>query len=489
MVIAIVAATFRIYGLQSKSLWTDEAWSLQFAHLDVLQILQLRDNNPPLHNLLMHFWVGTFGDTEFSIRFLSVIFGILSVIMIYRVGCLLFNAQVGVLSSILLGASVFHVQYSQEARHYTLVAFLSLLSFYFFVALLGRIGGKRRVAVGYVLSNALLLYTYPLASLVMFVQNVYAVTLFFLSPLRTGSLSIRKWLGLQFAVIMLFLPWLPILIGQVGKVQGGFWVPRPSWHSLIDTLVFYSSGSRYLLGLFLLLMIISMTKFERLTGKLESGNFFSSVDRYSWMVHLSKSGTIYFLLIWLIIPIVVPFVVSQFSSPIYWPKYTMPASLAFYILAARGIENLSYKPVQVLIILILVLLSFKNLSEYYSAAGEEQWREATAYVEANAQKGDVLLFHWADGGFNYYSKRQDLVRTVFPNNTSGDVDAVNIRNLELSIVHYDRVWLVLSHSRDTLNLIYDNLNVSRDLVDSKEWVGIKVYLFKRRDVQSERLRH
>ena len=74
-----------------------------------------------------------FGQSEFSIRFPALIFGVLSIFMIYKLGKVLFNLEIGLLSALILAISPFHIHYSQEARPYSLLMVLSLISTYYFV--------------------------------------------------------------------------------------------------------------------------------------------------------------------------------------------------------------------------------------------------------------------------------------------------------------------------------------------------------------------
>jgi uncharacterized membrane protein len=94
------------------------------SNLNLFQIVEnsAQSVHPPLYYVILHYWINLFGDTEFSTRFLSVIFGLFSIFMIYKVGTLLFNKNVGMLSSLLLALSVFHIQYSQEVRMYLFIS-------------------------------------------------------------------------------------------------------------------------------------------------------------------------------------------------------------------------------------------------------------------------------------------------------------------------------------------------------------------------------
>ena len=118
--ILLIGLFLRVYDLANESMWGDEAFSIYIANLNLSQIFFYPENNPPLYFMILHWWINLFGDSEISIRFPSVIFGFLSIFMIYKVGNQIYDKDVGILSSLLLGLSVFHIHYSQEARTYSL---------------------------------------------------------------------------------------------------------------------------------------------------------------------------------------------------------------------------------------------------------------------------------------------------------------------------------------------------------------------------------
>ena len=200
LAILFVGLFFRIYGLGNESIWLDEGFSIRLSNLNLFHIVEetSRDVHPPLYYIILHYWINLFGDSEFSTRFLSVIFGFFAIFMIYKIGSLIFCKDVGVLSSLLLGLSVFHIQYSQEVRSYSLMSLLTLLSFYFFIRLLDK--RSLTVLTGYVISSLLLLYTHFFGFFIIIAQNIYFLTLFLLSK-NDYKLNLRRWILLQIILI------------------------------------------------------------------------------------------------------------------------------------------------------------------------------------------------------------------------------------------------------------------------------------------------
>ena len=94
LAILLVALLLRVFQLDAESLWLDEATSVYIGNQDLVQVagdLSLRNFHAPLYVLLLHYWMQLFGDSEFSVRLPSVLFGVFSVGMLYKVGTLLFK--------------------------------------------------------------------------------------------------------------------------------------------------------------------------------------------------------------------------------------------------------------------------------------------------------------------------------------------------------------------------------------------------------------
>ncbi|MBI3486290.1 glycosyltransferase family 39 protein [Candidatus Daviesbacteria bacterium] len=136
--ILLFAFFSRLLFLNQHSIWFDEAFSYFVAKQDLVNLIyaSLADNHPPLYFLILHFWIKIFGNSELILRFLSVIFNLLSIIVLYHLVKLLFGSKKAVLASIIFVLSPLILYYSVEIRMYSLFVLFSLMALFFWLRFL-----------------------------------------------------------------------------------------------------------------------------------------------------------------------------------------------------------------------------------------------------------------------------------------------------------------------------------------------------------------
>jgi len=181
-----------------------------------------------------------------------------------------------------------------------------------------------------------------------------------------------------------------------------------------------------------------------------------------------------------------PLVISRLYTPIYTIKYTIGASLAFYILVANGINNINHKYIKPIIIVIVTILSLVRILNYYTQINKEQWRDVANHIDRNARNEDLLLFnaeYCQELVFDYYVKRTNLVKKGFPKKGI-NVDEENLVELAPIIEGYNRVWIILSHSGDNSELIIETFSKFYILAYYNKFKGIKLYFFEKKEVKT-----
>ena len=170
----LLSAALGWYGLDSREvLGMDE--NVTIVKLDqpdlaaVLDVVPIKytgapSNTQPLYFLVQGLFWPLVGRSAFMLRFLSSVFGILTVALTYKLGEVLFGRPVGLVGALFTALLPMHLLYAQIARPYTLWAVLSLASALFLV--LGLRTNRPRHWAGFILSATLGFYTHYNASLV-----------------------------------------------------------------------------------------------------------------------------------------------------------------------------------------------------------------------------------------------------------------------------------------------------------------------------------
>jgi mannosyltransferase len=485
--IILIGSLLRIYHLGTESIWYDEAASIDGSKESVVSVIESSGrlhNVPPLYYVLLHFWMLLFGTGEIAVRSLSAIFGIISIFVIYKVGCQLFNRKVGLISSFLSAISCYHIYFSQEARAYSLLQLLTLLSFSFFIKIVKTDNKRKLYFALLLLTNVCLAYTHPYGLLVIVSQIVYF--LFLWSEYK----RLRFWfLGVQVATVAFFSPWIPTFFGRVSqKITEGFWIDKPSLKHIFQTFIDYSSGdsgglsglSSILLLVFSILCLIGLISIKRRNGGWNPRKPLQSVKGLSWNISPEFVEEILLLLMWFSFPIFIPFIVSQFSTPIYTTRYTISASAAFYLLVAKGISAFTSRKALFFVVILVSLLSLPGLQHYYSHYKKGQWREITGFIEHNTRAKDVIII-WPDYyqlPFNYYYKG-NLERFGIPEVQDTKEIAGFVHG---ATVGKERLWLVVLNFRRKASASFKDSLVDRvgsgSIVrEKKGFDAYEVYLF------------
>jgi len=108
-------------------LWIDEGLSIGIAHHPLTEIpgLLRQDGSPPLYYVLLHAWIGWFGDSEESTHALSLLFALACIPAAYWAASTFFGRVAGWICAALAAVDPYLSAYGQETRMYTLLALLS----------------------------------------------------------------------------------------------------------------------------------------------------------------------------------------------------------------------------------------------------------------------------------------------------------------------------------------------------------------------------
>lgn len=307
----------------------------RFDSLDeVLKIgVQIGDTHPAGVQVFLWWLVGLVGENEFLLKLPFVFMGILSIPLVYKIGSLWFNRNVGLLVAAYIATIQYTLTYSVIIRPYISGLFLGLMMVYFWTLIIKGNKGLL-VHVGYVVFSVLCAYNHHFSLLFAFVVGVSGLFII-------DKKELWKYLLTGISIFILYVPHLSILFYQLDKGGLDGWLRAPSLLFPIHYLeyIFHFSVGNYLTVLFV---------------------FFLSLF-YGW----NKKRTVFYNLsiIWFLFPLVIGLLYSITVSPVI--QYSMLIfTVPFLLFAILGMypENISRRLTAFLVVLILAVNVFTLVS-------------------------------------------------------------------------------------------------------------------------------
>ncbi len=220
----LLAFALRVYSLQSPPLAWDEGWSVAISQLPPgdLAYLTAADVHPPGYYLLLRGWLAL-GHSEFAVRYLSLLVGVLAVPLAYQAarawigGRSRFAEGVGWLAAGYVAVAPLLVYYAQVARMYALCVSGVLLAVW---GLLRSVDPDRPARppalLGWAVGALVALYSFYYSALALAALGLYALAR---SRPLWGTLTGRRGLArlalATGAVALAYLPWLLYAVGPV----------------------------------------------------------------------------------------------------------------------------------------------------------------------------------------------------------------------------------------------------------------------------------
>lgn len=255
LIALLLFATFlRFHHLENQSFWNDEGNSARLSERSVQLIIEgtASDIHPPLYYLILHGWRELVGETEFGLRSLSTFVGVLTVALTMGLGQLWARDK---RQSVMLWAGLWAavnpalVYYSQETRMYALFAFWGVFSTWILT-----VHRRRVVNPFYLVAIAAGLYTHYFFPVILGVHGAMTLA-------KRSWKELLGWVGMVLGAVLLYLPWLPIFLRQLGTrprtetALPAFFGTAVHWLAFGETLPFSSWTVLILLGIAVLALV------------------------------------------------------------------------------------------------------------------------------------------------------------------------------------------------------------------------------------------
>jgi hypothetical protein len=219
-----------------------------------------------------------------------------------------------------------------------------------------------------------------------------------------------------------------------------------------------------------------------------------------WQWRRQRALTWVLLVLWLMPPVVE--LLASLRRPIFYDRTIIWTSLPYFILVARGVVlpgrlsgEMRRRWQNVWLLFSLTLMSaFCTLGQwnYYTTFEKEDWDKVALFVAAEAQPQELILFHasWAEIPFTYYyaERAPRLVHHGVPADLfdagalEPPMQEADVARVQRLIEGHDQLLLIYSHwwYTDPDGLLLQALDEQFDVVEEREWPGIRVIEYGRK---------
>ena len=469
--LAILALNLIFKGifLSFNSLGWDEPFSVFHAQLEVGQIAKLlaTGNNPPLYEIILHYWTQLFGLSEFAVRFPSLIFSSVTAVLIFLIGKKHFSFPVAVTAALLFSFSNYQVFFAHEARVYTLFGMLATASMFVFINACAKQSFNTKNLVLLVAINALMLYSHYFGFFILFIQTLIVFSF--------GTIRKNMWNSYLIyggVLALLYLPFISIVLNRLlESTTGGTWVDAPNGPDELYEMLRRFTNAPVVTVACLLLMVAALVLYlarrKQVTGTTQHK----------------------IIIIWFFLPFIFMFVLSYWV-PMFIDRYLIYLATPLYLIIAICAQFIfSNKKMatglQVLIIGLFIVTSKPNLDN------KRHVEETITKINELKKPGTEVFFCPQHFIFNYAYYHDislfqnintaDPYTTINSNLQNNGIHGINNSTaIDTSALHHIIYLDAGADFSSPDNGIYDYLDKNFVLLETHEFPEIfKVFVFGR----------
>lgn len=477
----MVALFLRLHCIDSFSFWYDEAGSLvdNRSVFSIAPIHKFFDASFTVknHDFLklydhgfMYYWKEIAGDSESNLRFSSLIFSLLSIIFVYKIGKKYFSEKAACIAVALIAISPFHIYYAQELRPYAAIGFISLVVIYSFIKYLNQ--GEMSYLCIYIISSIANIYAHFIT-----ITLTCAIVIYLLIGFKRYGRFISRLILAHVLILALTLPaWIIIAnnlklfllcnLDNFRIVEYPIWLEKVRPIHVLNTLKNMSIGYNL--------------DYSSLTGKIAALVYFFLFCFGIFKYRAKAEARI--LAMCFLVPLLLLFMISQIKA-CYVDRYFFPGAIIYILGAAIGLSKIKGKLLVFLLaaiigINIMALKNYYNnlypdslgINERFGISAKIDIRPLVNYLTLNYKDGDMILHTWKGNVFplKYYmsiSTNDAALQKACDQGVVIDYDLTSndFSRLEYSGLHpyvnkmergigdkLDRVWVIKFNKDDRL---------------------------------------
>lgn len=353
------------------------------------------DTYPPAYYTVIEGLYKFLPPTEVFTRSISILFYLAAAFLVYKLVLEFKDRQFALLSVVVVLVNPIFFTYAFEARAYTMLTFAAVGSIYFLLRLSKNF--KLWNASFFVIFSTLGIYTHYFMFFTLATQGIYLILF--------DRRILLKIIILYVAVVVLYLPWIPILISQFDFSRSALdWIPAVNIRIFLETFAAIIGGKSpiYRPLLFVLSAAILTVGFVQCVFK-------KPFEKPYLLVGL-----------WFVVPFILAVApglkigsIELPFRPIFYYRYLIPMAIPFSMLlvyiSLRYLKPLLLLPLAGIIILSMVT-NFVIFNRYPTTFKQAYMNE----VVPSIRPGDTIVT--VSGSFAevmYYRDKNDLENKVF----------------------------------------------------------------------------
>ncbi len=424
IVLVVISTLLRIYNLSREIFRLDEAGYPEAVFTqNIPHLIQTAGtggwNHPVLFFIIYRTWGRIFGISQNALIALSIIFGVISIVLIYLLVKKLFrNKDIAFVSALLTCFSLFHFHFSRDASDYSfyfMMILLSLLAFIIFVD--DKSKDKLRNALFYLVANVALFYTHNYAFTIILFENL----VFFIFIKRHKKL-LKRWIILHIVLLILIIPQLISLHTHTITITQGDIIDNAILEES-ERVIKMPTPAKYAKDFshqFHRILLFNTGDFEAVIGIDENENPPAvkvwTVRIISWLLCIiiiagiilplinlkkkKKAGLInkdnLFGIVFLLLLLLVPLLLTALFPWFFREKPFLYTVLIYNAFLTLGIWYLfKNRFIRIILVILIIILGAANithsLNNHYFFGQEEDWISTAEFLKQPENKAELIV--------------------------------------------------------------------------------------------------
>lgn len=382
LIILIFATFLRFYHLGYQCAWLDELLNLKQSEpslpfKETYDIVLLRDSTSFLYTFMIKYLSLIFGHSIYTARLISAISGVLSVYYIFKLGEKMISKNTGYIAAILLTINLYHIEYSQEARSYSLFVLFTIISFYRMYLFVEKPDYKNTIFLGIITGIATNTHSLGILNMAAIYLFLFVFLLLNKDKKEKLNLFIKTFIS-GLITLSLFYFIFPLILAA-SKITS-FWIPEASYETVKQALVDLAGKSEKILLISILsFLFVSIYVFILNKAKKDIKNKIF----ISYLV----------LTIWVFTVLGVVLAKSFLGVSIVLSRYIITIMVAFVLFISIAI-NLLPKIAKYVVTILFVLYSLFILffeTNYYDTIKKAEFDKVATFLNEKNSNNDKVI--------------------------------------------------------------------------------------------------